>query len=395
MNLDHPPFIDLPRLLAAVSDYPGNMADRQLLACISQFANEKGEAWPTTRYLAKCLNWEQDDVSSSVKRLQKKGTLTITKAKKGNDRHPRNVYQLPQWCVRSTPDPASKRYADAVKKKKARLAGNGPTPAQAREARARRGGGFAGFGGVLTGLFPTASAPVQAVRDDYSQQVPRGGWSQALREHEAAAVMASQPTQTAAPMSAAPAVPPVQQPPTQPTPAEQRERMASEQRERKAQAYDELQQLRKNLRQPTASSATQDTTTATTPAVEQDTQAARDYWKQKLREHEATQDVQAAPSDTTPTATTPTAPAPVQPGPAVQQPPTQPTADEWDTWPEADEWDEWETWTPDKWEEACQQAAQELAREPWPEEDPWPDADDWEAWAQLDEWEDAQPIPAA
>jgi hypothetical protein len=281
----YPLFINLPYALTSFSDYTGNALDRAVFADIAQFANRYGVAYTTERRIAERIGRSRKEVSRSVNRMAKKtGHLTITKEKKGQDKHPRNIYHIAKQFIRRHPDKRSKHYNAAawkrwceigrkraitikLKQKKtgtirdtaaemasqpiAASASPTPavqlTPAQAREARARRGGSLSAFGDVLTGLSPTASAPVQAVKDDYSQQVPRGGWSQALREHEAAAAMASQQTQAAAPMSTAQPVPPIQQPPTRPT--------ASEQRERRAQAYDELQPLRERLRQQgTASS---------------------------------------------------------------------------------------------------------------------------------------------
>lgn len=307
MNLERPLFVNLPRAMEAFSSYPGNSLDRQVFADIAQFANRYGVSFTTEKAIAKRLGRRREEISKSVNRLKEKGFLTITQAKKGLDRHPRNVYRIAPQFLRRHPDKQSPHYNEAawrrwceigrkraatiaLRKKQAaqaaartvrdtaaRMAGGKRpataktsqpvplTPSQASAARQQRGGGFAGFGSVLSGLFPAASATVQPVKDDYSQQVPRGGWSQALREHEAAAAMASQQTQAAAPMSAAQPVPPIQQPPTQPT--------ASEQRERKAQAYEELQSLRERLRQQGTASS-QAPADGTARAVQD---VARDY----------------------------------------------------------------------------------------------------------------------
>ena len=277
MDLEHPLFINLPRLLETVSDYPGNSRVRQLLAFLSQFANRYGEAWPTTRYIATCLKWTRAEVSKYVNLAAKKGHLTITQAKKGNDRHPRNIYHIAKQFIRRHPDKRSRHFnaskwrrwceigrkrAITIKLKQKKTgtildtaaematrpiaARASTTPAQAREARARLGGGFAELGDALRGVgllgAPTAAAP--AVKDTYkTENRQRGDLLQQLRQHEA------QQQAAAAPMSTAPAVPPIQQPPTQPT--------ASEQRERKAQAYEELQSLRERLRQQATASVPQ------------------------------------------------------------------------------------------------------------------------------------------
>lgn len=311
MDLEHPLFVNLPRAMEAFSSYPGNSLDRLVFTDIAQFANRYGVSYTTERRIAERLGRRREEVSKSVKRIaEKTGLFYTTREKKGQDRHPRNVYHIAKQFIRRHPDKRSKHFSASkwrrwceigrkraitikLKQKKtgtirdtaAEMASQpiaasaSPTPAQAREARARRGGGFAGFGGVLAGLFPTASAPVQAVKEDYSQQVPRGGWSQALREHKAAAAMASQPTQTAAPMSTAGAWQEV---------ARDYSRAS---RPTAASAYpaDSSSPWPSNtapvqpIRQP-----------ATTPAVEQDAQATRDYWKRKLREHKAQQQAAAA-----------------------------------------------------------------------------------------------------
>lgn len=372
MNLDHPPFIILPRALAAISDYPGNMTDRQVLACLAQFANEKGEAWPTERYIATCLNMEQDDVHRSLHRLAAHGLIVISKAMKRNDKHPRNVYTFPRQCVRSTPDPMSKRYADAVKKK------------QAAEMASQQA------------ATPQAA---QAVTMTPAQAIPAAPAVQLTTQDT------TPTTQAAQPASASPSQP-VQLTPSQ----------ASQERQKRGGGVATFGSVLSGLFGATPAAAA-------TPAVK-DTyepdlsdEPLPDYYQQQeaataTAEHTWRDNVPAEYRHETATVTGPTttaadewdATAPVQPGPAIQQPTPQPTADEWDTWPEADEWaevptadewDTWDTWKPDKWEEACQQAAQDLASIPWPEEDPWPEADDWEAWAQFDEWEAAQPIPAA
>lgn len=274
MDLEHPLFVNLTYAITSFSDYNGNALDRAVFADIAQFANRYGVSYPTTRSIAARIGRRREEVSKSVNRLKAKGFLTITKAKKGLDRHSRNVYHIAERFIRRRPDKRSKHFSASkwqrwceigrkraitikLKQKKtgtildtaAEMASKQTTQpvqltaSQARKAREQRGGGFAGFGGVLAGLFPTASAPVQAVKDDYSQQVPRGGWSQALREHEAqqAAALQTVPTIPATPMTTTPTA----QAPTDTT----------KQRERKAQAYDELQPLRERLRQQgTASS---------------------------------------------------------------------------------------------------------------------------------------------
>ncbi len=280
---EYPLFINLQYALTAFSDYPGNALDRLVFTDIAQFANRYGVSYTTTRSIAKRIGRCREAVSKSVNRIAKKMSgFYITKEKKGQDKHPRNVYHIPQWCLRRRPDKRSKHYNAAawkrwceigrkraitikLKQKKtgtireaaAKMASRliaaraSTTPAQARDARQARGGGFDGFGGALAGLFPTASAApttTAAVKDDFSQQVPRGGWSQALREHEAAAAMDSQTTQTAAPTTTAPAVPPI--------------RTEQEKRDGMAQANEELQQLRERLRQQAAAPTTQDTTAA-------------------------------------------------------------------------------------------------------------------------------------
>lgn len=358
MDLEHPLFVNLTYAITSFSDYNGNALDRAVFADIAQFANRYGVSYPTTRSIAARIGRRREEVSKSVNRLKAKGFLTITKAKKGLDRHSRNVYHIAERFIRRRPDKRSKHFSASkwqrwceigrkraitikLKQKKTGTirdtaaematrtiaASASPTPAQARKARQQRGGGFDALGDALRGMgllgAPTATQPV--VKDTYNtENRQRGDLLQQLRQHEAAAVMASQPIQ-AAPMSTAPAVPPIQQPPTQPT--------ASEQRERKAQAFDELQPLRERLRRqatpdttgdhsgawqvvardyarasrPAASSSPWPATTtqpvqliqtiqqpATTPAVEQDAQATRDYWKRKLREHEAQQQAAAA-----------------------------------------------------------------------------------------------------
>lgn len=282
MNSKNPLFVDLPRLLEAISKYNGTETDKAVITDIAQFANRQGRSFPTTRAIAARIGRRRDEVSKSVNWIAAHGIMTIKQEKRGLDRHPRNNYYIGEKFLLDRPDKQSehfkaskwrrwceigkKRFYNALKRKQAAqaaagtvrdtaarmAAGKEPTPAQAREARARRGGGFAGFGDALRGMgllgAPTAAA---APVDEYSQQVrQRGDMLQALRAHEAAATVIAPPlTEAATPT------------PPAPGPAEQRERMASEQRERKAQASEELQQLRDRLRRqaappaPTASSA--------------------------------------------------------------------------------------------------------------------------------------------
>lgn len=267
--------------MEAFSDYIGNALDRAVFTDIAQFANRYGVSYTTTRSIAERIGRRREEVSKSVNRLKDKGFWTITQEKKGLDRHPRNIYHIAKQFIRRHPDKRSKHFnaskwqrwceigrkrAITIKLRQKKTgtirdtaaematrsiaASASPTPAQAREARQQRGGGFAELGDALRGMgllgAPTATQPV--VKDTYAADLKqRGDMLQALREHGAAAAMASQQTQAAAPMSTAQPVPPIQQPPTRPT--------ASEQRERRAQAYDELQPLRERLRQQgTASS---------------------------------------------------------------------------------------------------------------------------------------------
>lgn len=291
-----PLFVNLPRLREAISKYNGTKTDIAVMEDIARFANRYGRAFPTEKAIAARTGLRRKTVSRSVGWLAAHGFMIIKQQKRGQDKHPRNNYYIVKPFRLRRPDKQSehynkaawkrwceigkKRFYNALKRKQAaagtirdtaaRMAGGKRpttasagqlTPAQARDARQKRGGGFAGFGGVLAGLFPTASsaATQPVVKDMYNaENRQRGDMLQALREHEAAAAMASQPTQAAAPTSTAQTVPPVQQPPTQPTPAAP---TPSEQRERKARAFDELQQLRESLRRqaappaPTVSSA--------------------------------------------------------------------------------------------------------------------------------------------
>lgn len=321
--------------MEAFSDYPGNSTDRLVFTDIAQFANRYGVSYTTTRAIAARIGRRREEVSKSVNRIVKKtGHFTITKEKKGQDKHPRNIYHIARQFIRRHPDKRSKHYNAAawkrwceigrkraitikLKQKKtgtirdtaAEMASQpiaasaSPTPAvqltpsQARDARQKRGGGFAGFGNVLAGLFPTASSAPTApvVKDTYAADLKqRGDVLQALREHEAAAAMASQPTQTGAP---------IQQPPTQPTPAAP---TPSEQRERKAQAFEELRQLRESLRRqaappaPTASSAAnmaardmaRDYSRASRPAEMADPWPSSTATTQPIQQAQATTDMQ-------------------------------------------------------------------------------------------------------
>ena len=263
MNLEHPLFVNLPLAMEAFSDYPGNSIDRRVFVDISQFANRDGRSFTTEKAIAARTGLRREEVSKSVNRLKEKGFLTITQAKKGLDRHPRNVYYIAKRFLRRHPDKRSPHYSAekwrrwceigkkraitiALKKKQAaqaafvtvrdtaaRMAAKHPasaspsqpvqlTPAQASQARQQRGGGFAAFGSVLAGLFGAtpAAAATPAVTDAYVTELQRRGEiAQTLRENEArkqaaqaAAVMAIQmPQQTAAPMVATLAVSPMTQ----------------------------------------------------------------------------------------------------------------------------------------------------------------------------------------
>lgn len=292
MTSENPLFVNLPRLREALRKYNATATDIAVMEDIAQWANRYGRAFPTEKAIAARTGLRRKAVSRSVDWLAAHGFMTIKREKRGQDKHPRNNYYIVKPFRLSRPDKQSehfkaskwrrwceigkKRFYNALKRKQAAqaaagtvrdtaarmAAGKEPTPAQAREARARRGGGFAGFGDALRGMgllgAPTAAA---APVDDYSQQVrQRGDMLQALREHEAAAAMASQPTQTAAPGIAPTPTEATQPTASAPTVSEQRERMASENRERKAQADEELQQLRESLQRqpapaPTVSSA--------------------------------------------------------------------------------------------------------------------------------------------
>lgn len=259
MNLEHPLFVNLPRAMEAFSSYPGNSLDRQVFADIAQFANRYGVSFTTEKAIAKRLGRRREEISKSVNRLKEKGFLAITMAKKGLDRHPRNVYRIAPQFLRRHPDKRSPHYNEAawrrwceigrkraatiaLRKKQAaqaaartvrdtaaRLAGakhpasaktSQPvplTPSQASAARQQRGGGFAAFGSALAGLFGATPAAAATVTDTYTTELQRrGDIAQMLRQHEAAqqaaTVMAIQlPQQAAAPMVATLAVPPTTQ----------------------------------------------------------------------------------------------------------------------------------------------------------------------------------------
>jgi hypothetical protein len=299
--------------------------------------------------------------------MAKTGHLTITKEKKGQDKHPRNIYHIAKRFLRRHPDKRSKHYNAAawkrwceigrkraitikLKQKKtgtirdtaaematrpvAASASPTPavqlTPAQARDARRERGGGFDALGdalkkmGLLGGPTPSQATTADTYTDELKK---RGDMLQRMREQAAqpSAAMPTTPTTTAG-QTASPWPWPAQ--------ARQARRQATQDTERKAQAYDELQSLRERLRQQAAPPAPADgtagawqdvardyrrasrtaaspsrwpaTTTqpvqliqtiqqpAAIPAVEQDARATRDYWKRKLREHEAQQQAAAA-----------------------------------------------------------------------------------------------------
>lgn len=250
--------------MEAFSDYPGNATDRRVFADISQFANRQGRTFTTEKAIAERTGIRREEVSKSVNRLKEKGFLTITQEKKGLDRHPRNVYYIAKRFLRRHPDKRSPHYSAekwrrwceigkkraitiALKKKQAAeaafvtvrdtaaaMAGKHPaspsqpeslTPAQAKAARQQRGGGFASFGSVLSGLSglfraTPAAAATPAVTDTYEMELQRRGEiAQTLQQNEAqqakqqaATVMAIQlPQQQAAPMIATLAVPPMTQ----------------------------------------------------------------------------------------------------------------------------------------------------------------------------------------
>lgn len=259
MDLEHPLFVNLPLAMEAFSDYPGNSIDRRVFADISQFANRRGISFTTEKAIAGRTGIRREEVSKSVNRLKEKGFLTITPEKKGLDRHPRNVYHIAKRFLRRHPDKRSPHYnaeawrrwceigkkraiTIALKKKQAAqaaartvrdtaaaMAGKRPTtasasqltPAQASQARQQRGGGFASFGSVLSGLFrATPAAAATPAADTYETELRRRGEiAQTLRQNEAqqarqqaATVMAIQlPQQAAAPMVATLAVPPITQ----------------------------------------------------------------------------------------------------------------------------------------------------------------------------------------
>lgn len=258
MNLEHPLFVDLPLAMEAFSDYPGNSLDRAVFADIAQFANRQGRAFTTEKAIAERLGRRREEVSKSVNRLKEKGFLTITQAKKGLDRHPRNVYRIAKRFLRRHPDKRSPHYSAekwrrwceigkkraitiALRKKQAAqaaavtvrdtaaaMAGKRPTtasaspltPAQAREARQQRGGGFAAIGSALAGLFKATPAAAATVTDTYKTELQRrGDIAQQLRQNEArqaaqqaATVLAIEhPQQMAAPMVIALTVPPMKQ----------------------------------------------------------------------------------------------------------------------------------------------------------------------------------------
>lgn len=245
--------------MEAFSDYPGNSIDRRVFVDISQFANRQGRAFTTEKAIAERTGLRREEVSKSVNRLKEKGFLTITQAKKGLDRHPRNVYHIAKRFLRRHPDKRSPHYSAekwrhwceigkkraitiALKKKQAAqaafvtvrdtaaaMAGKHAaspsqavplTPSQAKAARQQRGGGFAAIGSALAGLFGATPAAAATVTDTYTTELQRRGEiAQTLRQNEArqaaqqaATVMAIElPQQAAAPMVATLAVPPMTQ----------------------------------------------------------------------------------------------------------------------------------------------------------------------------------------
>lgn len=92
------------------SDYPGNSTDRAVFAVIAEYANSQGIAYPTMRAIANKIGKTAIEVCRSVHRLIEKGFMTVSKALKRNDKHPRNVYRIARRYLRKEADTASSHY---------------------------------------------------------------------------------------------------------------------------------------------------------------------------------------------------------------------------------------------------------------------------------------------
>lgn len=359
MKSERPLFVDLPRLREALRKYNATATDIAVMEDIAQLANRYGRAFPTERAIAARHGLRRKAVSRSVDWIAAHGLMTIKREKRGQDKHPRNNYYIAKPFRLRRPDKQSKhfnaskwqrwceigrkRFYNALKRKQAaqaaartvrdtaaRMAGGKRpttanasqlTPAQAREARQQRGGGFAGLSDALRGMgLLGAPTPSQATTaDTYTDGLKqRGDMLQQLRQHEAAAEMASQPT-----TPTTTAGQPIQTASPWPWPAQARQarRQATQDTERKAQAFEELQPLRERLQRQPAPDITGDHSgawqevaraysRASSPAVMaspwpasratgqpltgpsdldagKGTQATADYWKRKLKERKA------------------------------------------------------------------------------------------------------------
>ena len=90
MSLERPLFVNLPRLLEAISKYNGTETDKIVITDIALHANRYGRAFPTERAIAARHGLRRKAVSRAVSWITAHGLKTIKRKKRGQDKHPRN-----------------------------------------------------------------------------------------------------------------------------------------------------------------------------------------------------------------------------------------------------------------------------------------------------------------
>ncbi len=111
---EHPMFINLEPAMPVLQGYDQAEDDYKVATAIAGYADSKGVAWPTLRNIVNRTGLPLKRVNRSVWRLERKRLFAITKKKKRNDIHERNIYHFTRGLIRETPDMRSNHY-DAKK----------------------------------------------------------------------------------------------------------------------------------------------------------------------------------------------------------------------------------------------------------------------------------------